>query len=251
MDFTLLVILAGTVIAGFVQGLSGFAFTMTAMAIWAWTIDPQLATATAVFGGMAGQMFGAILMRRDLDLPLLTPLLIGAAIGMPIGVAILPNLDAHLFKVILGAMLTVCCTIMLFADRFPPVRTTGHLPNAVVGFVGGIMGGIGGFTGITPTLWYTLRRFEKIRLRSVVQNFNLVVLTATMIAYVVSGNATAAMIPTFAIMLPAMLIPWWLGSKVYLGMSDQSFRRVVLGLLALSGVAMLVSSLPAVISNLY
>jgi uncharacterized membrane protein YfcA len=251
MDFTLLVILAGTIIAGFVQGLSGFAFTMTAMAIWAWTIDPQLATATAVFGGMAGQMFGAILMRRDLDLPLLAPLLLGAAIGMPIGVAILPNLDAQLFKTILGTMLAVCCSIMLVADRFPPVRSTGHLGNGVVGFVGGLMGGIGGFTGITPTLWYTLRRFEKIRLRSVVQNFNLVVLTATMVAYFVSGNATVAMIPTFAIVLPAMLIPWWLGSKVYLGMSDQSFRRVVLGLLALSGVAMLVSSLPAVISNLY
>lgn len=251
MDFTLLVIVAGTIIAGFVQGLSGFAFTMTAMAIWAWTIDPQLATATAVFGGMAGQMFGAVLMRRDLDLPLLTPLLIGAAVGMPIGVAILPNLDAHLFKVILGTMLSVCCTIMLLADRFPPVRSTGHLGNGVVGFIGGVMGGIGGFTGITPTLWYTLRRFEKIRLRSVVQNFNLVVLTATMIAYFVSGNATAEMIPTFAIVLPAMLVPWWLGSRVYLGISDLAFRRVVLGLLALSGVAMLVSSLPRVIANLY
>ena len=251
MDATTLIIVAGAIIAGFVQGLSGFAFTMTAMAIWAWTIDPQLATATAVFGGMAGQMFGAILMRRDLDLKLLAPLLIGAAIGMPIGVAILPNLDAHLFKTILGAMLAVCCTVMLLADRFPPVRTTGHLGNGVVGFIGGVMGGIGGFTGITPTLWYTLRRFEKERLRAVVQNFNLVVLTATMIAYFVSGNATAAMIPTFAIVFPAMMIPWWLGSKVYLGISDRTFRRVVLGLLALSGVAMLVSSLPRVIANLY
>lgn len=251
MDVTLLVIVAGAVIAGFVQGLSGFAFTMTAMAIWAWTIDPQLATATAVFGGMAGQMLGAVLMRRDLDLPLLAPLLVGAAIGMPIGVAVLPLLDAQLFRVILGAMLSVCCTIMLLADRFPPVRSTGHLGNGMVGFVGGVMGGIGGFTGITPTLWYTLRRFEKERLRAVVQNFNLVVLTATMAAYVVSGNATAAMIPTFAVVLPAMLVPWWLGSKVYTGISGLAFRRVVLGLLALSGVAMLVSSLPAVIGDLY
>ena len=37
----------------------------------------------------------------------------------------------------------------------------------------------------------------------------------------------------------------------YLGISDRSFRQVVLGLLVLSGVAMLVSSLPGVIANLY
>ncbi len=251
MDATTLVIIAGAIVAGFVQGLSGFAFTMTAMAIWAWTIDPQLATATAVFGGMAGQMIGAATMRRGFDAGVLVPLLIGAAIGMPIGVAILPGLDADLFRVLLGGILAVGCSIMLFAHRLPPVKASGRFADGAVGLIGGVLGGIGGFTGITPTLWYTLRRFDKDRLRAVVQNFNLVVLTATMAAYVVSGHATAGMIPTFAIVLPAMLIPWWLGSRVYLGMSERAFRGIVLGLLAVSGVAMLVASLPKVIANLY
>ncbi|SCU76124.1 exported hypothetical protein [Cupriavidus necator] len=42
MDSTLLIVIAGAAVAGFVQGLSGFAFGMVAMSFWAWAIEPQL-----------------------------------------------------------------------------------------------------------------------------------------------------------------------------------------------------------------
>lgn len=47
MDNTVLSIALGAVVAGFVQGLSGFAFAMVAMSIWPWTLDPQLAVVLA------------------------------------------------------------------------------------------------------------------------------------------------------------------------------------------------------------
>jgi uncharacterized protein len=250
MDPLIAIIVVGAVVAGFVQGLSGFAFTMVAMSIWAWTVEPHLAAATAVFGGMAGQIFAVVAIRRGFDARMLIPLLLGAACGIPLGVAILPNLDANLFKTLLGAILVVTCPIMLVAAQLPKIGADGRLADGLVGLVGGVLGGIGGFTGITPTLWYTLRGLEKDRLRSIVQNFNLATLTTTMGAYVVSGIATAAMIPIFAIVLPAMLIPWWIGSRVYIGIDEAMFRRVVLGLLTITGAGMLISSLPRVL-NLY
>ena len=41
MDPILVAVIAGAVVAGFVQGLSGFAFGMVAMAFWAWLVAPQ------------------------------------------------------------------------------------------------------------------------------------------------------------------------------------------------------------------
>ena len=38
-----LVLAAGAMAAGFVQGLSGFGFGMVAMSFWAWTVEPRLA----------------------------------------------------------------------------------------------------------------------------------------------------------------------------------------------------------------
>jgi uncharacterized membrane protein YfcA len=246
---TAIAVIVGGVLGGFVQGLSGFAFTMVAMALWAWTLDPQLAAATAVFGGMAGQIFAVVTIRRGFDFAVMLPLLAGAAIGIPIGVTILPHLDPDLFRTLLGAFLTICCPVMLAAGQFPRIEARGPVSDGVVGVVGGAMGGIGGFTGIFPTFWYTLRGFEKDRLRAVVQNFNLAALTVTMASYVATGIATARMLPAFAIVVPAMLLPWWLGSRVYVGIGPVTFRRVVLGLLTLAGIAMLISSLPRAIAH--
>jgi uncharacterized protein len=248
MDPLTAILIAGAAIAGFVQGLSGFAFTMVAMSIWAWMIEPHLAAAAAVFGGMAGQIFAVVAIRRGFDAKVLIPLLVGAACGIPIGVAVLPHLDADLFKTLLGTLLVVACPIMLVAAQLPKVGAIGRVSDALVGLVGGTLGGIGGFTGIAPTLWYTLRGLDKDRLRSIVQNFNLATLTTTMAAYVVTGIATVSMIPVFAVVLPAMLIPWWIGSRVYIGISEAAFRRVVLGLLTITGAGMLISSLPKVLS---
>jgi hypothetical protein len=42
-------------VAGFVQGLSGFAFGMVAMSFWAWVLEPQLAAVLSVFGSLTGR----------------------------------------------------------------------------------------------------------------------------------------------------------------------------------------------------
>ncbi len=56
MDSLYVLVAAGAMAAGFVQGLSGFGFGMVAMSFWAWTIDPKLAAAMVVFGSLTGQL---------------------------------------------------------------------------------------------------------------------------------------------------------------------------------------------------
>jgi len=45
-----------------------------------------------------------------------------------------------------------------------------------------------------------------------------------------------------------MLVPTLLGARLYVGISDLAFRRIVLGLLTLSGIALLASSLPKLLA---
>ena len=122
------------------------------------------------------------------------------------------------------------------------------MADGVAGAVGGIMGGIGGFTGVIPTLWCTLRGFDRDVQRSVIQNFNLSMLAVTMATYVFTGVVTRDMLPLFAMIVPAMLVPTLLGARLYVGISDLAFRRIVLGLLTLSGIALLASSLPKLLA---
>lgn len=242
-----LIVALGAALAGFVQGLSGFAFAMVASAVWAWAVEPQLVAAMAVFGGFSGQLLAALTVRRGFDLKLLLPFVLGGLAGIPVGVGILPLLDVTLFKLAFGALLVVICPIMLVAHKLPKVSAGGRPADALAGFTGGVLGGIGGVTGAIPTLWCTLRGMPKDQQRAVIQNFNLGMLGVTLALYVGTGVITTATLPMLGIVLPAMLIPTLLGAKLYIGISDANFRRLVLGLLTLSGLALLAASLPKVL----
>ena len=247
MSPEIILLIVGAVVAGFVQGSSGFAFGMIAMSIWVWGIEPRVAAAMTVFGGLTGQLVAAFTVRRGLRLQVLGPFLIGGVLGIPLGVLVLPYLDPVLFKFILGAILVVCCPAMLVAQRFPRVTGGGRLADGLAGVGGGLLGGIGGFTGAIPSLWCTLRGFDKDMQRNIIQNFNLAALSVTMGAYLFTGAITRDMIPMFAIVAPALLIPSLIGARVYVGLSDLAFRRIVLILLTCSGVAMIAASLPGLL----
>ena len=110
-------------------------------------------------------------------------------------------------------------------------------------------GGIGGFTGPIPTLWCTLRGLERDAQRSIVQNFNLAMLAVSFAIHAVAGHVTVAMLPLLALVGVCVLVPVLLGARFYIGMSDAAFRQLVLALLTASGVALLVGSLPALLSR--
>jgi len=244
MDATILIIAIGAMVAGFVQGLSGFAFALVAMSFWVWTIDPMLAAALVVFGSLLGQILAMFSVRRGFKMERLLPFVIGGLAGIPLGVFVLPLLNANLFKVFLGILLAVWCPVMLLTPKLPALRAGGKLADGVIGAIGGFMGGIGGFSGVIPTLWCNLRGLDKDEQRAVIQNFNLTMQAVTFATYVGSGIITRKTLPMFAVVAPAMLIPTLLGTRLYLGISEATFRKIVLGLLTLSGIALLASSLP-------
>jgi len=106
------------------------------------------------------------------------------------------------------------------------------------------MGGLGGFSDPVPTLWCTLRGMEKEQQRAIVQNFNLATLAVTMAGYVATGAVTRDMLPLLPIVAIALLMPVLFGARVYVGLNEAAFRKLVLSLLSLSGLAMLASGVP-------
>ncbi|VCU72206.1 Sulfite exporter TauE/SafE [Pigmentiphaga humi] len=249
MEAMFFVVAVGAAVAGFVQGLSGFAFGMVAMSFWAWALEPRLAATLAVFGALTGQILAAVTVRRGFSLKLLLPFIVGGLMGIPLGVLLLPRLDMVWFKAILGGLLVLWCPAMLLSRHLPRISAGGRLADGIAGLAGGVLGGIGGFTGTVPTLWCTLRGYPKDTQRTVIQNFNLSMLLVTMGTYLATGIVTRDMLPLFAIVAPAMLLPTLLGTRLYIGISETRFRQVVLSLLTASGIALLASSLPSLLER--
>jgi hypothetical protein len=240
-EATIAAIVFGTCLAGFVQGLSGFAFGLVAMSVWAWTIDPQLARPLVVWGSWIGQVlaFGAV--RGGLQWRRALPFVLGGVAGVPVGAWLLQYINVGMFRAGVGVVLIAYCSAMLFARRLPILRWGGRVADGAVGAVGGTMGGLGGLTGPAPTLWCTLRGWHKDEQRSVFQVFNLSMHSLTLTVYFLNGTLTRAMAPAFALMVPVAILPTLGGVLLYRKVDDRVFRRLVLMLLLLSGVVLLLS----------
>jgi len=131
------------------------------------------------------------------------------------------------------------------ARDIPRITGGGRLADALVGWIGGIMCGIAGLNGPAPTLWTTLRGWGRDRQRAVFQTFSLVTQALTIAAYLATGIIQTGTAWLFAVIVPAMLIPTLVGARLYRSFTDAGFRRIVLGLLALSGAILVATSVPA------
>src|SRR5437764_11998501 len=98
MDALLVYVILGACAAGFIQGPSGFAFGLVAMAFWVWAVPPQLAAPLVVFGSLVGQILAVGSLRRALALKRALPFILGGVIGVPLGAALLPHIDQTVFK---------------------------------------------------------------------------------------------------------------------------------------------------------
>lgn len=244
----LFIIVLGAVVAGFVQGLSGFAFALASLSIWAWAVDPQVAAPMAVFGSLVGQIIALPITWRGTEVARLAPFVVGGVIGVPLGVALLGILDPASFKLGLGIFLLIYCPMMLFVPSTLALRWGGKWADGVSGWLGGVFGGIGGLAGPIPTLWCTLRDWGKDTQRGVIQAFNIAMHIVTLGSYAVAGDIiTAKTLKLFAIIAPALAIPVLLGALVFRRLNQQTFRRLVLALLFLSGIVLTYSSLRAVL----
>lgn len=239
----LLIVLLGAASAGFVQGLAGFAFGLVALGVWAWFVPPAQAGPLVVFGSLLGQLLSLGTVRRSLDPRRLAPFIAGGLLGVPVGVLLLHRIDPREFKLAVGIVLVLWCPAMLLARDLPRVAAGGRWADAAAGWIGGVMGGLGGLTGPAPTLWSALRGWDRDVQRAVFQSFNFTMQAVTMAVYLASGTVSAGTARLFPAVGVAMLVPTLAGAYLYRRFSDTAFRRLVLLLLTASGALLIVAAL--------
>jgi hypothetical protein len=235
----------GAMLAGFVQGVSGFAFSLVAMGLWAWALPPQIAAPLAVFGALLGQVASLASVRAGFDFRRIAPLVAGGALGVPIGVFLLHNADPTRFKLAIGALLTLYGLYGLIVHDPPRARGGGSRLDAFVGLVGGVLGGLAGMSGIVPAIWTQLRGWKRDLKRATMQVYNIAMHVLTLSAYASTGTLDATSFRLFALVAPAMLIPSYIGARLYRRASERAFERLVLALLLASGIALVVGGVRA------
>jgi uncharacterized protein len=114
-----------------------------------------------------------------------------------------------------------------------------------IGFSNGVLGGLTGLTGIIVTIWCQLRGWPKDMQRTVSQPVNLSAIVMSAVSLSVAGAVTAETAKLYVLGLPVLLVGLWSGFKLYGRLDDAAFRKLILLLLLVSGLALVVPPLLA------
>ncbi len=243
MSVELAVMVGACFVAAFASGMAGFAFNLVAAGILFHILPPQQTAPVLVLGSFIIQLGTIGVVLPAMRWAVLRPYVIGGALGTPLGVVVLRMTSAEAITTGIGVLLVVYAgyTLARIAlKRAPHAFTTGPLPDAGIGFAGGVLGGIGGFSGALPAMWGDLKGLRKDEARAIFQPFIIAMQALAAIGLFAGGFFTAESALRLLACLPALAAGAWLGVRAYGLIPAEGFRLVLLSLLLLSGLSLVI-----------
>lgn len=231
--------MSGAFAAGFTTGLAGFGTALIASGIWMHGLPPVLIPPLITIAAVIAHLVTLATTRPRFAWTTAKPFLLGGLIGIPFGVAALRIAQPDTIRTAVGVFLLVFAASQLFkANRSLIGNWGGQRADAAVGVGGGVLGGFAGLSGPLPIVWLQLRGGAAADQRAIFQPFNLIVLAVAGAGMALAGLIDGTVLVYAAIATPLTILGSWVGARVSLKVSEQVFRRVVLVLLLLSGLAL-------------
>ena len=233
----------GALAGGFVSGLAGFGTALMVLGIWLYVLPPAVVVPLVLICSIVAQTATMPSFWASIDFKLVWPFMIGGIAGVPLGIVLIAHADPAVFKLSIGVLLLIFPAALYFNRTAVAWGFGGRLADGAIGFAGGILGGLAGLSGPLPILWASVRGWGKDERRGIFQIFNWTVLSAALCLQAGTGFITREVIWLALLAFPGTVFGAWLGARAYRVLSDRNFRDVVLGLLFLSGVGLVWSSL--------
>lgn len=240
-DVTFFLVLSAAIFCGaFVSGLAGFAFSAVAGAILLHVMPPTEAVPLMMGCSVGVQAANLWALRRDLQWKASLPLICGGLLGIPFALWLLSNTDSRTFREGFGFAIALYASYMLFRPALACAQDVPRGRIALVGFGGGLIGGLTAMPGALPTIWCDLRGVPKQQQRGLVQPFIAAMQLSALALLLLHHDLPAKVAYDLALSVPALLAGSWLGLLAFRNINEAGFRRVILGLLLVSGMLLAV-----------
>src|SRR5882757_9865346 len=233
-------LLSAAVFAGaFVSGLAGFAFSAVAGAILLRIFQPLEAVPLMMACSVGVQGVNLWALRKNIQWRGSLFLIVGGALGIPIAVYLLQTTDTHVLRIGFGLIVSLYATYMLFRPTFTRLGATssGRL-TALIGFGGGLIGGLTAMPGAIPTIWCDMRGMPKSDQRGLVQPFIAIMQVLALTLLLGKQGLSSRIVVDLAISLPALFAGSMLGIVAFRNINEIGFRRTILIVLLFSGASL-------------
>jgi hypothetical protein len=233
--YCIIVLIAGYALRGS-TGFGGFAaMPLLALVLPMKTLVPVWTLLTI---SSSATLFGKD--RKHVSAPMILRILPSCTLGIALGLYLFKTLEAAWLARGLGALVTGYGLYALWQTRGGGVR---YPPRAIATAASFLAGAVGTMFGTMASLFFAIYmeaiRVTKDQFRGTLAALMMTLAVIRGLGYYAVGEYSRESLLLFAAALPFMLLGIFLGDRIHTGMSEQTFRRVVCGILILSGIPLM------------
>ncbi|MFH2122533.1 MAG: sulfite exporter TauE/SafE family protein [Pseudomonadota bacterium] len=224
-------------LAGFVQGMTGFGSALVAMPLLSLCIDVKSAVPLCTLNSVVITTFLALKLKKHLDRKKIFPLCVAAIPGMFVGVTLLKKVSSENLSIGLGILLvTYACYNLLIKVR---QRKLHPVWSCLAGFSSGAIGAAFSAGGPPTIIYATLNDWDKDEIKATLSGFFLFNSYLNATAHAVSGLTTVSVLSSFIYSAPFVLLGTILGSFCYGRIDKSVYLKVIFAFLILMGTMMI------------
>jgi uncharacterized protein len=227
-------------LGAFVSGFAGFAFSAVAGDLPLHTLLPIEAVPLMMACSVGVQATNIWALRAEIQWKQSLVLVLGGLLGVPIAVWLLHTTDTTTFREVFGLAVASYAGYMLFRPSLVGLRLMNLSRNALVGFGGGLIGGLTAMPGALPTIWCDMHGVPKNQQRGLVQPFIAAMQIFALALLLIRHDLSSQLVFNLLLSLPALIAGTVLGIIAFRNVSEQIFRRVILAILMVSGLLLLI-----------
>ncbi len=228
-----LVLVAAAVFAGAVlNALSGFGFALMSVPLMTIAVGPKDAVVVSSIVGLASNSTIMWRNRGDVDRPVVSRLLAGSLVGMPVGVVVLTRLAERPLEVMIAVAVLVAVLSLASGVR---IGSTSPLIDLAAGFTSGTFNTSIGIGGPPVVVLLAGRGLDKAVFRSSAVTVFAIAGAVALVLFGLAGRYDRGVLVAALVALPALPLGLLVGDRVHHRVSEDRFRRLVLTLLAVTG----------------
>ncbi|MBE9065970.1 sulfite exporter TauE/SafE family protein [Leptolyngbya cf. ectocarpi LEGE 11479] len=236
-----LIIVITTFVAAFVQGVSGFGFALVAMPILSGVTSIQTAAPLVALTTLTNNLILCIYYRQSFDRNVITNLLLGSVLGIPIGFLALDYIPTALMLIGLGFVIVTYSLYSLVSPVVPVLKSKLWAYGA--GFLSGILLGSFNLPGPPVILYGSSQRWSQEKFKGNLTSFFWVSVAIVVVGHGFQNRISEEIIRQFLIAIPGFILGLFLGVVLAKKFDPNIFRKVITVLLLVIGVRLIVSGI--------
>ena len=233
MDTTEILVILTVTAAAFIQGFSGFGFALFSLPILSLLIGIKTAVPLIAICGLTNNIFLAIDLKQHIKFFELKNLIIGSAIGIPIGALFLAKTNPGISKTVLGIFILLFVTMSLFKviKQHEINKKYGYL----FGLLSGLLGGAFNTNGPPVLIYFYLQGWDKYKQKASITGFFIITSVIIVITHSITGVLNGTVLQYYIYSVAGVLLGSFIGVKLFNKVLTSVFNKVLLyGLLVIS-----------------